>query len=123
MTDFILRGSITGDDLDVKTINDKINVCLDWGRLRSEGIILRDAVLDAEGPPPSSWELLAESNQTDVVVEGVNGGIVFVECYEATGEYRPVLNGVVEYQVANNGNLLITLLDHDDPWLVRVVKP
>lgn len=121
MTAFVIRGTARSG-VPAADVSEKFNTCVDWVKLRAEGLTLAEVSFDLEPDPPKTWNLLADPDTTMVIAEGCNG-IVFVEVYQAQGACEQVFHGVADQHVTNAGDLRITLKAHDEPWLVRVVRP
>lgn len=127
MTDFLIRGTTQDVDKTIEDINDELLGIIDWKALKRAGFVLEDATLNVESDPPKVWTLPAAPGVTEVIAQRCTQGFVFVEVYDATTDTprsgQEVFNAVVEQHHTNGGDLVITLAAHDDPWLVRVVKP
>lgn len=121
MTAFVVRGSASAS-VSVDDVEAKFNACVDWVRLRAEGLTLEPVSFDLPAPEPKTWALLADPATTTVLAEGCNG-IVFVEVYRTLGDCEQVFHAVADQHVTNAGDLRVTLRPHDEPWLVRVVRP
>lgn len=124
MTDFVIRGTIRGDQATLEQINDKINACIDWVQMRREGVSLEDAVYPTAntGEPMRSWQVRVEAGQTEARFAGVNSTMSFVEEYDAISGQR-ITPGGMSKTMTNVGDLVLTLDPADTPRLVRVVAP
>lgn len=121
-TEFVIKARAEADDLTIAQLNHKVNECIDWRRMREEGLFFEEPAYSVSDGPPT-FTAIVTPDQTDrrVIVEGPGfGAMSMVEVYTAdTGDV--VFNGLTDKGLLNNGRFWCDVAESDRSLLVRVM--